>query len=505
MKKMFLALSVIALTMMGCNSGSTTKESEKDIPDLPHEQPKVPDYQAGRAAPMHKEKIVFDNVNLITMSSENVEQVLNDQRIVIVKNKIVEFGDAQTISLEGAEVIDGNDGYLLPGFIDSHTHTAFNGIDAGEAVIFTDPAQMSMYLQQGITTIRSYSGVPRNLLWREKVNSGEWLGTRIISSGPIIRDRQTEQEKLGINIDELTDEFLTKIPLAFPRSAAEGKAAVSEQKNLDYDFIKVYSAIAEPLYLAVSEQAKEDDIFIAGHIPQAPLETVLKNHNEIAHLLMLIESYEEFKEELSWDDYQTWVITTMLENNVSLVFNWSTDEVVMEIGQGVDVYNREKYQVLPAKILNGWRAQAELGSDITPEMQQLALSLVKDIIDANVVVQAGSDTADIGSIPEFVLRDLELMVEGGVTPYQALLTATDNPAKVISHITKKPQNRGIIQTDFYADLVLLKNNPLEDISNIRARHGVMVDGHWLNHEQLTLMVEQFSAMPLESLAIEFKD
>jgi len=130
-------------------------------------------------------------------------------------------------------VINGNNGYLLPGFIDSHAHFSQTGPGDPNPLTFTDPAQMSLYLQQGVTTVRAYSGTSKNINWLDKVNSGEWLGTRIITSGPIIHDQTDIEEIIGLSWDSLSELFTSLAPVVVPNNKDEGRIEVIKQKIFD--------------------------------------------------------------------------------------------------------------------------------------------------------------------------------------------------------------------------------------------------------------------------------
>ena len=493
-----MSLTIMAVILFGCNSEHTANKEESIL------DPYLPLNQAGKPAPTYKQRIVFDNVNVITMNEQVQDQILFNQRVVVSNNKVIAVGNKDLIELGDAEqIIDGKNGYLLPGFIDSHMHITHVGLGNTNFQTFTDPAQMSIYLQQGITTVRSYSGTPYNLQWRNKVATGQWLGTRIVTSGPIFSDYQEIEDAAtaaGINVDDIADSFLDKLYSMYPKDSASAVTEVSRQKQAGYDFLKVYSHLPEPIYLAIAEQAKIEGLFIAGHIPDAPLDIVFENQQEIAHILEIMEHYDNF--DGSWDEYQQWVISTLLKNDISIVFNWSTDEVNMEMSQGIDVYSRKGYWVIPDMILEVWRNTPP--NEITLQQHERAKTLVKAFIDASVIVQVGSDTSDAGSLPEFIHRDMELMVEAGVSPYQALLTSTKHPANIIAKMTKQEKDRGEVTVGYFADLVLVKENPLDNISNTRNHHGVMVDGHWLPEQELTNMVSHFITLPVTPLRIELK-
>jgi imidazolonepropionase-like amidohydrolase len=136
-----------------------------------------------------------------------------------------------------------------------------------------------------------------------------------------------------------------------------------------------------------------------------------------------------------------------------------------------------------AKGLDGWVTQsAAFANDptVTPEMKTRYLALRKKLIkglhQAGVGFLLGSDAPQVWNVPGFsVRRELEYLVDAGLTPYQALETGTLNVAKFYG----TEEHTGTVATGKRADLILLDANPLADIRNIGKQAGVVVGGRWL--------------------------
>ena len=105
------------------------------------------------------EPIVFVNVNVVPMDSE---QVLEDQIVVVLDDRILAVGPASDIDVpDDAQVIDGEGGFLMPGLADMHTHLA--------ALRDPDPSSLVLYLAEGTTTVRSMNGTRVEREWRSQV------------------------------------------------------------------------------------------------------------------------------------------------------------------------------------------------------------------------------------------------------------------------------------------------------------------------------------------------
>jgi imidazolonepropionase-like amidohydrolase len=85
-------------------------------------------------------------------------------------------------------------------------------------------------------------------------------------------------------------------------------------------------------------------------------------------------------------------------------------------------------------------------------------------------------------------QELALFVKAGLTPLQALQTATRNPALFLGRA-----DMGSVETGKVADLVLLDANPLDDINNTRKIDAVVLNGRYLSHAELARMLKQMEA------------
>ncbi len=126
-----------------------------------------------------------------------------------------------------------------------------------------------------------------------------------------------------------------------------------------------------------------------------------------------------------------------------------------------------------------WKNWARLFARLTLQLQ-----------NANVPLLAGTDAGGPpGIFPgSSIHEELQLLVQAGLTPYQALRTATVNPARYLN--TEK--TNGIIAPGYQANLVLLEKNPLQDIQNTTTRLGVMKKGHWYSQQTLQNAITQLA-------------
>ena len=150
-------------------------------------------------------------------------------------------------------------------------------------------------------------------------------------------------------------------------------------------------------------------------------------------------------------------------------------------------------QYVPVATVDRWveakeRQQQERG--FSPEIAAQAIRIRRNLIlalhEAGAGLLLGSDAPQVFNVPGFSLhRELELMVEAGLTPFEALQAGTVNPAQFLGLKT------GVIETGYEADLVMLDSNPLEDISSTRRVHGVMVRGTWYPRREIEALLGRY--------------
>ena len=150
---------------------------------------------------------------------------------------------------------------------------------------------------------------------------------------------------------------------------------------------------------------------------------------------------------------------------------------------------------MPANTVQQWReSKLRLTSDpeYMPEGAARATALRRQMIlelhRAGAGLLLGSDAPQIFNVPGFSIhRELELMVASGLTPFEALQTGTVNPARFFNAADRV----GTIRAGLEADLVLLDADPLQDVSNTRRIHGVMLRGRWLPRWEIDNILERF--------------
>jgi hypothetical protein len=431
--------------------------------------------------------LAFVGVSVIPMDHE---EVLENHTVVVRGDRIVAVGPADQIEVpDGARVIDGEGGFLMPGLADMHSHLGMRD---------KDPAHLVLYVAEGTTTVRSMSGTPENREWRDQVEEGGLVGPAILSADRIV---------IG-GLEGFDPAVVASAPVYLPSTPEEAAAEVRRQAAGWADLVKVYDGLTVDQYLAAITAAKEAGAYVAGHaLDELPLEAILTSGlNEIAHLDELnFSHWIGFPGEPGFAfDYQAIPANAALmkENAVAIVSNLSTTEVTYELILDTEgVLSRPEYVVVRPELLETWRTEgrqlkqfAQQGPYRRDQEMPFFKALLRGLHEAGVIITIGTDTTQFveGTVPSQIHRELELLVESGFSPFEALAAGTKSAAAIVKRMGRD-DSFGIVQPGQRADLLLLRANPLESVSRTRGRIGVMARGVWRTQQLLDQMVADFVA------------
>jgi hypothetical protein len=291
---------------------------------------------------------------------------------------------------------------------------------------------------------------------------------------------------------------------------------VSRQKRAGYDCLKVYDHLTEAEYRASLERAADEGFYATGHLPdQIPLETVLGcGQDELAHIDELQSyhwtgyRYGPGEEDPDADkrygfDYGSIPATVALlkESGMGAVSTLAVKETMHRLIQDhARVLSGDEYRIIRPHILESWRTSGKCVTSLKDygyyrkyKMQPFLLELTRQIHRAGVTIALGTDASNEGMVPGYHLhREMEILVEAGLTPYEALEAGTKNAGLILSRMGRG-NGSGTVEAGMRADLVLLEGNPLEDISNTRRIAGVMAGGRWYPVGELEDMLSSFLA------------
>ncbi len=426
-----------------------------------------------QAQTIQEKSTVVKNVNVITMTSTN--SVIKNASVVIVGDHIESING--TIP-KGAKIIDGKGKWLMPGLIDMHVHSPTDVGPIGPklptqgATLFMDLQDyMLLNIANAVTTIFELSARAEHFGQRNEIGKGKVVGPRMALAAMIDGG---EGQGRRVNTPE------------------EGRQAVRSAKAEGYEFIKVYTYLNIDTYKAIVDESSKQGLKVIGHVPAAfkgkLKEAFLPGFGMVAHAEELTNYAVDFSEAEAKEMAQllkqngTWLSPTLITMESILSQVKSLDELrALPSLKYVHPLLQSKW--LTANKYNKMSSAEEITH--FEQYVKFNLLLVKACKNAGVPIVAGTDAGTSGVVAGFALHDeLVLLVKGGLTNEEALMAATRLPAQWLG-IDKMV---GTIEPQKLADLVLLDENPLENIKNTTKIAAVFVNGKLQEKAKLDAML-----------------
>jgi imidazolonepropionase-like amidohydrolase len=397
------------------------------------------------------------------------EQILDDATVLVSDGVIRAVGTADTVKVpKGTRVIGAQGKFLLPGLSEMHAH-----VPSGPTPAYARDDVLFLWAANGVTVARGMLGAPEHLQLRADLAAQRVLGPRLITAGPSFNGNSV-------------------------KSAEQGAQMVRDQKAAGYDFLKLHPGLSRESFLAIAQTAREVGIEFGGHVSQAVgVQLALEQEQQAidhldGYLLAVVppaarEGQDpnnaglvlKFESALVPEVVRmtraagTWMVPTQ-----TLYENLFGSASVAELESRPEIRYvprklREQYANSKRQISENPSVTADFGRRYVDTRRQL----IRALHDGGVGMLLGSDSPQTYNIPGFAThRELQAMVAAGLTPYEALRTATAAPAEFFGSAGKF----GTIVVGAEADLVLLKSDPLQDIANTQSIEGVMVRGRWLD-------------------------
>lgn len=416
--------------------------------------------------------VLLDNVRLISMVPGD-PQVQPRHAVLVRGDRIVEIGGAGAlVPPEGVLIVDGEGRTLIPGLIDAHIH-------------LSDEAELAGYLAHGVTGLRNMSGYPFHLEIPARVDAGTLLAPDFLTTGPILNS-------LGPNENPLQQIVTT---------ADQARAAVRTQYAAGYRTLKVYSNLTREAFDAILDEANQLGMSITGHSPEGirtrdiprdkpfdvPWETTVgKGFTTLEHVETLV--WHSLRDRLN-EQAMVQVAQRVAEAGDVVTPTLLAHKRLIRIARTKGKYlQRPGSDTINPLVRLIERGSEEYWSNADPEAYEephaeFFLTATRLLHEAGVPLIAGTDAGGFGIIPGASLaRELELLVDAGLRPYEALAAATRVSANALGF-----DKSGVIAPGYRANLVLLQSDPLIDVAAIEFPAGVMIRGRWLDEPALGVL------------------
>ncbi len=413
---------------------------------------------------------------------------INDATVIIRDDRIAAIGPAAEIVIPaGARVIDGRNKFLVPGFIEMHSH-----------VSKTRASSLGLFIANGVTTVRDMGGDHEELLrWRQEIRSGKRVGPRMLIAGPYLEATRNIERMRRDPPEKRIEPFeRTRIPVGSP---AEARRVVADLASRELDFLKIRTVQDRPTYLALNEAANAHGLHLVGHVSGIPPEVVLEaGQDGIEH--SFYPSLEKTRDERlaiwrKFADRHVAIVPTLV---TLFEATFPATDRLRAIADDDEGKMEPRRAYLSKYLVLDWREQVEEASD---QRRQTLRKIWDDVIrrdlremhEAGMDVLVGSDVGVLNIYPGFSIHDeMALFVtELGMTPAEVLERATIRPARFL----RISDTVGSIERGKVADLVLLEANPLEDIRNTKRIAAVVVRGTVYDGQGIKKLMEDVRAAP----------
>ena len=419
--------------------------------------------------------------------------------IGITDGMIMELISASAnIPLKGKVTIDAKGKYILPGFWDNHVH--FRG---GDSLISANKNFLKLFMANGITTVRDAGGdlTTSVMEWKRSIKKGTLVGPTIFTSGP--------------KIDGMGGTWAGSLTV---ENEKDIKNALDSLEQIPVDFVKLYdSRISGENYLKTIKAAEERALITSGHMPFTVTldETVHAGIDAIEHLYYVMKgcSFNEVavthkmkSGEIGFWDAMPLLMHSYSDTTAARAFALlKTNNVyvvpTLHIGKTLSYLDEENHtndaylKYMNPGIIKTYEGRINRVKNASPEtianrkkLDAFFGQLTKSLNDAGVGLLAGSDSGAYNSYtyPGISLhKELQEMVNKGISPLEALRTSAYNGAKFL----KKDADYGTLKKGKIADIVVLNGNPLTQITNTQKIHYVIKNNTAYSAEQLEQILE----------------
>lgn len=441
-------------------------------------------------APGFAADLLIHNVNIVDVSTGNVLP----RRSVLIQGSRIQNIAATIHPPRPAEIVEGHGKYLIPGLWDMHVH------------LWYTENEFPMYLAWGVTGVRDMgSNLAQVKRWRNEVRSGALLGPHIETCGPVVDGFPSEDAKL---------------PVVMVRSPAEARSMYDHlEQDLHVDFIEVLSRLPRDAYFALLDRARKWGLPVAGPVPDTVTveEAVTSRQSSIEHLsnMLLACSNDEHKllgpranaierkdansvltlDERALAGFDVKKADALIEH-MARYTSYQTPTLMklrrMTYTDADEAARDPHLKYIPAAIRKTWndpredrKKQPEAALTLLEQEYEKDCYLLDRMQRGGVPIMAGTDTGQPYTFPGYDLhRELQLLVKAGLTPLQALRSATIVPAQYLD----SDESLGSVASGKVADLVLLEADPLKDIRNTQKISAVVVGGKYLSKAKLDSML-----------------
>jgi len=412
------------------------------------------------------QSVAFQDVHVVPMDEE---RIIEHQTVIIEGDRIVSMGHASEIDIpDSAQIIDGEGKYLMPGLAEMHGHIPRPNQATREIenVLF-------LYVANGITTVRGMLGHPGQLELRESAAGNERVSPTLYLAGP-----------------SFSGGSISSVEQAIQR--------VKLQKEEGWDLLKIHPGLTLDQYDAMANTANEVGITFGGHVPAAVgLDHALDMGQEtFDHLDGYVEALDGANGPVNMFELGQ-VVAKTIEKGAWVVPTMALWETLYGAADLDELRSFEELKYTSPRIVTSWSNMYRSrvngpGFDpfVSANVIDARMQILGALSDAGARMLMGTDAPQQFSIPGFSLRrELGVMRDAGMSPFEIIKSGTTNVGAYFEH----QDTFGRVAEGHRADLILVNENPLEDVKHIADHSGVMTRGVWHSKDYIQERLDEIES------------
>ena len=400
---------------------------------------------------------VLKDVNILDVEQQ---QIRPGKTLIVSEGKIHAITDTVPgAPFSGLPVIDGKNGYVTPGLIDMHVH-------------MYEKAAYSLTLSHGVTHVRIMNGVPKQLVWRDRIDTGLLVGSTSTVSSPIISGFMGAYLHHGVD------------------NARDARQAVRQYQAQGYDLIKAYGNLSQASLSALIEEAQKLDIPVAKHGPHGAGDM---STAQLAGLQSLehVEDIYQGPLNYSFDPKPLpGIVAALKAIEVPITPTLNIYYQLTKLSQEKERYLATTVREYTSDIIaleasrnqvKRWLGASEQMAAHNQKVLEFVLKITRHLHDAGIPLLVGSDSGVLLSPHGLATHnEMALLKQAGLSAFDVLAAATINPAKAL----QLDSRIGKIAPHYQADFIYSTGNPIDNLSVLKEAEAVIKNGQWHSRQAL---------------------
>ncbi|AKP52700.1 amidohydrolase family protein [Cyclobacterium amurskyense] len=444
-------------------------------------------------------RLILENINIVDLKNDTI---LENQYLLVEGNQIKRIDSEPFKSAQGdCKIIDGTDKYLIPALWDMHTHLNKQSPNSAYAQFVINGIMHIREMRGAYNNRDHFASTPERIKkWNKKVANNDLLGPYIHNIPSIAIDGPSS--------------MFNNSPEYFNCSNSEqARMLVKHFQSQGITTIKPYNNISKEAFSTLMEEAKIRGIEVAGHKPVrvSTIESANAGMKSIEHARFLIwDSFKGSQELRNSDNPKGSDNTTLrqrmldehdtllLAANLEALKNNKTYYCPTHLTRRSDAFAdgedfRSRYDNINPifRFLSFEDLDATLQEDTTSNARKVyrefyikGLEITKTANTCGVKILAGSDVPELPGTS--LIDELLEMSKTGISNYDVIKTATLNPSEYFALEDKY----GTVDQGKMADLILLSQNPIKDISSLKDIHGIVYNGVYLDNDEIVRLIRK---------------